>query len=302
MMKKLETLNLTCAYDGHPVLEDLCMEAHPGEVLALIGPNGVGKSTLLRAMARLLHPRQGKVLLAGHDMWRAARRDIARQLTLAPQANGSQGLTTVEQAVSLGRAPHRGWLLPLSARDRTATERALEQAGLTSLRDRRVAELSGGEQQRVVLARVLAQNPQVLLLDEPTSHLDLKYQSGILGLVHKLAHKDGLTVVISLHDLNMAALYADRLALLAEGRLLALGPPSEVLTPERLTQVYGVPIVVTQHPLYGTPLVMPVVERDGVQREEAKKEIEIELEQRERKVEAVDIGNRLWGERLKVHG
>jgi len=264
MMKKLETQHLTCAYDGHPVLEDLCMEAHPGEVLALIGPNGVGKSTLLRAMARLLHPRQGKVLLAGRDLWRTAQRDIARQLTLAPQANGGQGLITVEQAVALGRAPHRGWLLPLTAHDRVATDRALEQAGLRSLRDRRVAELSGGEQQRVVLARVLAQDPQVLLLDEPTSHLDLKYQSGILGLVHRLAHKDGLTVVISLHDLNLAALYADRLALLCEGRLLAVGPPAEVLTPERLTQVYGVPIVVTQHPLYGTPLVMPVVEREGV--------------------------------------
>jgi iron complex transport system ATP-binding protein len=275
MMKKLETQHLTCAYNGHPVLEDLCMEAHPGQVLALIGPNGVGKSTLLRAMARLLHPRQGKVLLAGRDLWRTAQRDIARQLTLAPQASGGQGLITVEQAVALGRAPHRGWLLPLTSHDRGATDRALEQAGLNPLRHRRVAELSGGEQQRVILARVLAQDPQVLLLDEPTSHLDLRYQSGILGLVHRLAHKDGLTVVISLHDLNLAALYADRLALLCEGRLLAVGPPAEVLTPERLTQVYGVPIVVTQHPLYGTPLVMPVVEHEGVG------ERGIEIEERE---------------------
>jgi iron complex transport system ATP-binding protein len=263
MMKKLETQSLTCAYNGYPVLEDLCMEARPGEVLAIIGPNGVGKSTLLRAMARLMPPQKGKVLLAGRDLWSTGQRDIARQLSLAPQANGGQGLTTVEQAVALGRAPHRGWLLPLGAQDRTATDRALEQAGLNSLRNRRVAELSGGEQQRVILARVLAQTPKVLLLDEPTSHLDLRYQSGILGLVHQLAHKDGLTVVISLHDLNLAALYADQLALLAEGRLLALGPPSEVLTPERLTKVYGVPIVVTQHPLYGTPMVMPVIDRNG---------------------------------------
>jgi iron complex transport system ATP-binding protein len=114
----------------------------------------------------------------------------------------------------------------------------------------------------VVLARVLAQDPQVLLLDEPTSHLDLKYQSGILGLVHQLAHKDGLTVVISLHDLNLAALYADQLALLGEGRLLALGSPAEVLTRERLSEAYGVPIMVTEHPLYGTPMVTPVVNRE----------------------------------------
>jgi iron complex transport system ATP-binding protein len=263
-MKTLEAQNLWCAYDGHTVLEDLCVEAHPGEVLALIGPNGVGKSTLLRAMARLLHPRRGRVMLAGLDLWHASPRNIARELALAPQVNGSQGLVTVEQAVALGRAPHRGWLLPLTAQDRIATDRALEQAGLGSLRHRRVVELSGGEQQRVVLARVLAQDPQVLLLDEPTSHLDLKYQSGILGLVHQLAHKDGLTVVISLHDLNLAALYADRLALLGEGRLLAVGPPTEVLTPERLTEVYGVPIVVTKHPLYGTPMVTPVVERGSI--------------------------------------
>jgi iron complex transport system ATP-binding protein len=261
MMKILEMQNLTCAYNGRPVLEDLCLEAHPGQVLALIGPNGVGKSTLLRAMARLLVPRRGRVLLAGRDLWRSAARDIARQVALAAQVSGAQWPVTVEQAVALGRAPHRGWLLPLTGQDRMATDRALEQAGLTSLRDRKVTQLSGGEQQRVILARVLAQEPQVLLLDEPTSHLDLKYQSGILGLVHQLAHQDGLTVVISLHDLNLAALYADRLALLSTGQLLAIGAPGEVLTPERLTQVYGVPILVTQHPLYGTPMVTPVISR-----------------------------------------
>lgn len=261
-MKTLEMQNLTCAYDGRSVLENLCLAARPGEVLALIGPNGVGKSTLMRAMARLLRPSRGRVLLAGRDLWRTSPRDVARQLALAPQASGTQWPVTVEQAVALGRAPHRGWLLPLTAQDRIATDRAIEQTGLGSLRDRRVTELSGGEQQRVILARVLAQEPQVLLLDEPTSHLDLKYQSGILGLVHRLAHQEGLTVVISLHDLNLAALYADRLALLGEGQLLAVGPPAEVLTPERLTQVYGVPVIVTRHPLYGIPLVMPAVNRN----------------------------------------
>jgi iron complex transport system ATP-binding protein len=261
-MKTLEVQKLTCAYDGRSVLENLCLVARPGEVLALIGPNGVGKSTLMRAMARLLRPSRGRVLLAGRDLWHTAPRDVACQLALAPQASGTQWPVTVEQAVALGRAPHRGWLLPLTAQDRIAIDRALEQTGLGSLRGRRVTELSGGEQQRVVLARVLAQEPQVLLLDEPTSHLDLRYQSGILGLVRRLAHQGGLTVVVSLHDLNLAALYADQLALLGEGQLLAVGPPAEVLTSERLTQVYGVPVIVTRHPLYSIPLVMPAVNRN----------------------------------------
>ena len=258
-MKVLSVENLTCAYDGQIVLKDLCLAARPGQVLALIGPNGVGKSTLMRAMARLLRPRQGRVLLADQDLWRATPRSIARQLALAPQTNGIEWPVTVEQAVALGRAPHRGWLLPFTGKDRAVIERALEQTGLGDLRERLVTELSGGEQKRVVLARVLAQEPQILLLDEPTSHLDLKYQSEILGLVQRLAHQEGLTVIISLHDLNLAALYADQLALLGEGKLLIVGSPDEVLTAERLTQVYDVPVVVTQHPLYSTPLVMPAV-------------------------------------------
>lgn len=257
-MDTLAAEHITCAYNGRPVLEELCLAAHSGEILALIGPNGSGKTTLLRAMARLLRPLRGRVLLAGEDLWRTAPRDVARQLALAPQTDGTNWPLTVERAVALGRAPHRGWLLPLSADDRAAIERALQHTGLISLRERRVTELSGGEQRRVILARVLAQEPQVLLLDEPTAHLDLKYQTEILELAARLAHQHGLAVVITLHDLNLAALHADRLALLSEGQLLATGNPAEVLTPERLTQVYGVPVVVTRHPVSGTPLVMPL--------------------------------------------
>ena len=259
----LETCELACAYDGRAVLEDLCLAAYPGQVLALVGPNGVGKSTLLRAMARLLRPQQGKVLLAERDLWQSSPQEVARRLALAPQSTGAGWSITVGEMVALARAPHRGWLLPLTARDRAAVQQALEQTGLLYLRDRRLTELSGGERQRAVLARVLAQEPQVLLLDEPTSHLDLKYQFEILGLVQELAHRRGLTVVVSLHDLNLAALYADRLALLCEGRLLAEGSPAEVLTPARLSHVYGVEIVVALHPLYGTPLVVPAIDRDG---------------------------------------
>jgi iron complex transport system ATP-binding protein len=258
----LEVRDLTCAYDGRAVLEDLCLATRPGQVLALVGPNGVGKSTLLRAMARLLRPQQGSVLLAERDLWHTSPQEVARRLALAPQSNGAGWPITVGEMVALARAPHRGWLLPLTARDREAVQQALEQTGLMHLRDRRLTELSGGERQRAVLARVLAQEPQVLLLDEPTSHLDLKYQSQILGLVQELAHRRELTVVVSLHDLNLAALYADRLALLCEGQLLAVGSAAEVLTPARLSHVYGVEIVVAPHPLYGTPLVVPAIDRE----------------------------------------
>lgn len=262
-MDALAAQHITCGYRGRPVLEDLCLAARSGEILALIGPNGAGKTTLLRAMARLLRLLRGRVLLADEDLWRTAPRDVARQLALAPQTDGTHWPLTVEQAVALGRAPHRGWLLPLSADDRAVIEQALQQTGLISLRERRVTELSGGEQRRVILARALAQEPRILLLDEPTAHLDLKYQTEILELATRLAHQDGLAVVITLHDLNLAALHADRLALLSEGQLLALGNPAEVLTPERLTSVYGVPVAVTRHPISGTPLVVPMAKTRG---------------------------------------
>jgi len=260
-MKTLQMLDLTCAYAESAILEDLCLEARPGEVLALIGPNGVGKSTLLRTMARLLIPRKGMVSLAEADLWTQSPRSVARQLALAPQGNGIDWAITVREMVGLGRAPHRGWLLPMGSSDKHVIQRVIEQTGLTDLQDRPMTELSGGEQRRVILARVLAQEPDVLLLDEPTSHLDLKFQSEIMNLIQKLAHEDGLTVVASLHDLNLAALYADRLALLSGKRLISVGLPKEVLTTERISHVYGVPVVITQHPLYSTPMVTPTLQR-----------------------------------------
>ncbi|MCE1254348.1 MAG: ABC transporter ATP-binding protein, partial [Anaerolineae bacterium] len=161
--------------------------------------------------------------------------------------------------VALGRAPHRGWLLPLTGHDREIINRMLELLEITHLKDRPITELSGGEQQRVILARVLTQEPSVLILDEPTAHLDLKHQVNILGLVRQLAHREKLNVIISLHDLNLAALYADRLALLSQGELLAVGSPAEVLTSEQLSRVYGVPVLVSRHPVTGAPLVLPDV-------------------------------------------
>lgn len=259
-MHPLEAQDLLCTYDQHVVFRELGLTLRTGEVLALIGPNGAGKTTLLKALARLLRPQKGTVLLAGQNVWRVSSSAVARRLALAPQQEVTHWPVTVEQAVALGRAPHRGWLLPLSAYDHQVVERVLLQTELQDLRHRLVTALSGGEQRRVILARALAQEPHVLLLDEPTAHLDLKYQAEVLALVQRLAHQEGLTVVIALHDLNQAGLCADRLALLAQGSLLALGRAEEVLTPDRLGQAYGVPVVVTAHPVYGTPMVAPLLE------------------------------------------
>jgi iron complex transport system ATP-binding protein len=259
-MQPLVARNLTCAYGQYIALRDLHLTLYAGEVLALIGPNGAGKTTLLRALGRLLRPRTGIVLLAGQDAWRLSTKTVARQLALAPQSEEHHWPVSVEQAIALGRAPHRGWLLPYTLHDRQVIERVLLQTGLLALRHRLITELSGGEQRRMILARALAQEPRVLLLDEPTAHLDLKYQAEVLTLVQRLALEHGLTVIVALHDLNQAALCAHRIALLTGGALLAHGSPEEVLTPERLAQAYGVPVVVTSHPVYGTPMVAPLLE------------------------------------------
>jgi iron complex transport system ATP-binding protein len=239
------------------VLDAVSVQARPGEVLALIGPNGAGKTTLLRAMARLLRPLGGVVSLAGRDIWRMRPRAVAGRVALAPQAAELWPLT-VEQFVGLGRAPQRGWLLPLGRADRAAVAGALERAGAAELHERLVTELSGGEQRRAILARALAQEPRVLLLDEPTAALDLKYQAATLALTRHLAHNDGLAVVVTLHDLNQAAGVADRIALLAHGRLLAVGSPDEVLTAELIGASYEVPVSVCRHPIDGTPLITPL--------------------------------------------
>jgi iron complex transport system ATP-binding protein len=259
MNELIEARDLTCQLGARTVVERVNLGARPGEVLALIGPNGAGKTTLLRALAGLQQSVDGAVLLDGQAAWQLRPRALARQLALAQQGSAEYWPLTVEQAVALGRAPHRGWLLPLSTNDRAVVERVLEQAGIAHLRERRLDQLSGGEQRRVILARALAQEPRILLLDEPTAGLDLKYQVTLLELAQQFAHRDKLVVVITLHDLNQAALIADRVALLADGQLMAVDVAEAVLTPTLLEAAYGIPIAVTRHPIYGTPLITPLL-------------------------------------------
>lgn len=253
-MLKVEQLN--CRYGAREVFAQVDLQATKGEVLALLGPNGAGKSTLLRCLARLQRPQQGQIWLDKQPLWQIKPRLVAQQIAFASQQAGLNPELTVEQMLLLGRTPHRGWLLPMTKADRTIVEELLERFNLATYRRQSLAELSGGEQRRVIIARALAQQPKMLLLDEPTAHLDLKYQLELMQLVSDLAHNDGVCVILTLHDLNQASLCADRIALLAHGRLQAVGAPSAVLRSELIEAAYEVPIQMIEHPNHNLPLVM----------------------------------------------
>lgn len=258
-MTRLTANDVEGGYRHRPVLRAVSLSVRAGELLALIGPNGAGKTTLLRVLTRQLNATAGAVLLDGVDLRTRGPGWIARRMALALQAGDAVRPFTVFEAVALGRAPHRGWLLPLTSADRDAVQRALERTGLTELTDRPVTCLSAGESQRVALARALAQEPTVLLVDEPTAHLDLRYQGELLDRMRQLA-REGMAVVMAVHDLNLAGLWADRVALLAAGRLIGIGTPDEVLTVERLQDAYSTTLSVARHPVFGTPLVTPIPE------------------------------------------
>jgi ABC-type cobalamin/Fe3+-siderophores transport system ATPase subunit len=253
----LELQNLTASYGEHTVLEDVSLEIYPGEVLALIGPNGSGKSTLVKSLSGVLRPKGGSARVKGQDVYSLSHEQRAKALAVVPQARNLPEGYTVWQTVLIGRTPYLGWLGQPNEKDIERTRWALKRTGMEDYAERQINELSGGEQQRVLVARALAQETPVLLLDEPTAHLDLRYQSLVLSLVRELAREQALAVLMVLHDLNLVALYADRVALLVDGRLRAVGTPMEVITPSHLTEAYQVPVQVIPHPDSGAPLIFP---------------------------------------------
>ncbi len=259
-MTTLEARELSCAYDQREVLEKISLRIEPGEVVALLGPNGAGKTTLLRALARLLRPEAGQVFLGTRDIWKLSPREVARQAALSPQSEGRDWPLTVREAVLLGRVPHRGWLSPFRAADQELVDAAVRRLDLVELLDRPITQLSGGEWRRVVLARALTQDPRVLLLDEPTAQLDIKHQLDVLAHVRQLAKQDRIAVVVTMHDLNQAAQAAQRLVLVHHRRIVAEGRPAEVLTEQRVAEVYGIRARILAHPVYGTPWVVPLVD------------------------------------------
>jgi iron complex transport system ATP-binding protein len=237
--------DLTLAYDGRTVVQAAGLELTAGTVVALIGPNGSGKSTLLRALARLHPPLSGGVALGGEDAYLLRPKDFARRVTLLTQSRPTPGGVRVRDVVAYGRHPYRGRFGTGDPDGPDAVQRGMRLTGVTAMADRPVDELSGGELQRVWLATCLAQDTGVVLLDEPTTFLDLRYQVEILDIVRDLADEHGVAVGIVLHDLDQAAAVADRIVLLHRGDVMAAGRPADVLTAERLTEIYGLRIDVT---------------------------------------------------------
>jgi iron complex transport system ATP-binding protein len=252
----LKILNISVNYGSRRILQDVSLDVQSGEVLALIGPNGAGKSTLVRAVSGVI-PYTGQVRTNGDDFASLSTLERARYVATVPQAVSLPPAFTVWETVLLGRTPYLNFLGQPSQKDEDIARQALGRVSALPFADRRVGELSGGEQQRVLFARALCQSTPILLLDEPTAHLDLQYQVSLLELVHELAHKDNLAVLIALHDLNLAAHYADRIALMVAGNIKAIGKPKEVLQPELIAEAYCLPVQVVQHPFLDIPLVLP---------------------------------------------
>ncbi|GGU20854.1 ABC transporter ATP-binding protein [Streptomyces violascens] len=257
MTSRLTARELTLAYEDRTVVHGLDLAVPDGRVSVIVGPNACGKSTTLRALGRLLKPRGGAVLLDGTELARIPTRKIAQSIGLLPQSPVAPEAITVADLVSRGRQPHQHWWQQWSQADERAVTDAMERTDVAALADRPVDELSGGQRQRVWIAMALAQETDVLLLDEPTTYLDISHQVEVMDLVRQLNHERGRTVVMVLHDLNQAARYADHLVAMKAGRIVAEGRPEDVVTADLVREVFGLDSVVVPDPVTGSPLVVP---------------------------------------------
>ncbi|MER6077216.1 ABC transporter ATP-binding protein [Streptomyces sp. NPDC001833] len=255
---ELRARGLHLAYDGRTVVAGLDLTVPTGRITAIVGANACGKSTLLRALARLLAPREGVVELDGTALRSIPTRELARTLGILPQTPVAPEGLTVADLVNRGRSPHQTWWRQWSAADEEAVRAALAATGLTELADRPVDELSGGQRQRAWIAMAVAQGTPVLLLDEPTTYLDLAHQIDVLDLVTDLNRREGRTVVMVLHDLNQACRYADHVIAMKAGRIVAQGAPAEVVTEATVEDVFDLRCRITPDPVSGTPMVIPL--------------------------------------------
>ncbi|GAA1809153.1 ABC transporter ATP-binding protein [Actinomadura chokoriensis] len=254
---RLAARGVAVGYGGRTVIDGLDVEIPSGVVTTIIGPNGCGKSTLLRTLSRLLRPAAGTVVLDGADIAGLKTRDVAKKLGLLPQAPVAPEGLTVADLVARGRHPHQGWLRQWSSDDADVVERALAMTGVEDLATRPVDTLSGGQRQRVWISMILAQGTDLLLLDEPTTYLDLAYAIDVLDLVDDL-HESGRTVVMVLHDLNLATRYSDNLIVMRAGSILAQGHPRDVITAELLHEAFGLRAEVIDDPVGDRPLIVPI--------------------------------------------
>lgn len=257
----LSARGLSLAYGDRPIVTDLDVELPAGKVTIIVGANACGKSTLLRGLARLLKPAAGVVHLNGTDIHKVPTRELARELGILPQTPTAPDGISVADLVGRGRSPHQGWFRQWTPDDDDAVAAALNVTGTAELAGRSIDELSGGQRQRVWIAMALAQETEVLLLDEPTTYLDLAHQVEVLDVVSELNARRGITVAIVLHDLNLAARYADHLIAMKSGAVVAQGPPATVLTAALVQDVFGLESVVVPDPVVGTPMVVPIGRR-----------------------------------------
>jgi iron complex transport system ATP-binding protein len=260
---ELRAAGLRLAYDDRVVIDGLDLEVPPGRISVIIGANACGKSTLLRAMARLLRPRAGAVHLDGKAVHTLPTRRVAQRLGLLPQSPTAPEGLTVADLVAQGRSPHQTWWRQWSAADHEAVTRALRATEMAEHADRPLDELSGGQRQRAWIAMAVAQGTPVLLLDEPTTYLDLAHQIDVLDLITDLNRQERRTVVMVLHDLNQACRYADHIVAMKAGRVVAEGAPGEVITEETVAEVFGLRCQISPDPVSGTPMVVPISRHHG---------------------------------------
>ncbi|MCW4354483.1 ABC transporter ATP-binding protein [Hoyosella sp. YIM 151337] len=255
---RLRADNVTLSYGDRIVIEDLSLDIPTGGITTIIGPNGCGKSTLLRALGRLLKPRAGTVTLDGKLITSMRTKEVARVLGMLPQAPIAPEGLTVADLVSRGRHPHQSWVRQWSSDDEKEVSAALELTGISDLADRPINELSGGQRQRVWISMALAQGTDILLLDEPTTYLDLSHAIDVLDLIDQLHDGMGRTVVMVLHDLNLAVRYSDHLVVMKDGRIIAQGRPRDVITAQLLATAFGLRATVIDDPASDAPLIVPI--------------------------------------------
>lgn len=258
--------HIGASYNDLPVLEDIRLHIRPGRFYGIIGPNGAGKTTLLKIMTGIKKPDTGEVLLKNQNIRSLFGKEIARTMAVVPQGSFVPPLFTVEEVVSMGRYPYSRFRFSESDTDRVSVERAMEKTGVEAFRLKAIHELSGGQRQEVIIARALAQTPEILMLDEPTANLDIKHQMKILGLTASLVKNENLAAVMVIHDLNLASRFCDRLFLLHNRKILAYGGPEAVLTPDTLKTAYEVDTVIRKNPFTGA-LDITVLNGRGTEKE-----------------------------------
>ncbi|WP_062525449.1 ABC transporter ATP-binding protein [Demequina rhizosphaerae] len=256
-MTRLQTQHAVIGYGGTPIVRGVDVDIPDGRITAIVGPNGCGKSTLLRALVRLLTPTSGTVLLDGEDIHRVPTREVARRVGLLPQSPIAPAGITVKELVARGRTPHQKVLRPWSAADETAVMSALHSTALTDIQDAVVDELSGGQRQRAWIAMTLAQDTPLMILDEPTTYLDIAHQYDVMDLLHRLNTRQERTIVMVVHDLHQAARYAHHVIAMRDGEVAAAGAPGDVFTEDLIRDVFSLEARVLADPVTGTPLVVP---------------------------------------------